>query len=222
MSNVYDRQSEVSGWAHDNYGWPDGVKFILLDPMLGRVVLPADLAKEPPRITYHYGFSHDIGGGEYNRIASLAGLAADESTPVPSALQDIHLSGAGGSQVLPVLPTTRPGTGLIEITDSGRYRLQDGKSRILGVGEGNLEIRAVDGRRPLVVLAPGGSQGTIEITGGENSSLTLNGLLLAETQITVTGKLGHLYLRHCTLLPGLKTDHGGMATSRRLTRHHRR
>jgi len=70
----------------------------------------------------------------------------------------------------------------------------------------------VDGRRPLVALAPDESQGTLEITGGENSSITLNGLLLAETQIKVTGKLGHLYLRHCTLLPGLKTDPGGTAT----------
>src|SRR5262249_26860717 len=46
------------------------LKHIAVDPVLGRFAFPPDqdqLPKKGVRVTYHYGFSADIGGGEYSR-----------------------------------------------------------------------------------------------------------------------------------------------------------
>jgi hypothetical protein len=44
---------------------------IAVDPVLGRLAFPpGELPKKGIRVTYHYGFSADIGGGEYSRPIS--------------------------------------------------------------------------------------------------------------------------------------------------------
>src|SRR5436309_5285642 len=57
--------ADLSGWQ---YAPP--LKHIAVDPVLGRFAFPLDqdqLPKKGVRVTYHYGFSADIGGGEYSR-----------------------------------------------------------------------------------------------------------------------------------------------------------
>ncbi|HEY9606519.1 MAG TPA: hypothetical protein V6C85_33230, partial [Allocoleopsis sp.] len=44
---------------------------IAVDPELGRFVFPPrQLPRNPVSVSYHYGFSADLGGGEYNRLLS--------------------------------------------------------------------------------------------------------------------------------------------------------
>src|SRR5262249_17526127 len=52
-----------------------------IDPDLGRIALPAaPPAAQPLRVTYHYGASAEIGGGEYSRTSSFK--ASDEAVVV--------------------------------------------------------------------------------------------------------------------------------------------
>jgi hypothetical protein len=55
--------TDLSDWS---YYRPKG-EMVAVDPVLGRIVFPH---RKPPgevRVTYHYGFSADLGGGEYRR-----------------------------------------------------------------------------------------------------------------------------------------------------------
>lgn len=55
--------ADLSDW--DRYRpLPDTVA---VDPVLGRMVFPRRNSPRSVRVTYHYGFSADIGGGEYDR-----------------------------------------------------------------------------------------------------------------------------------------------------------
>ena len=55
---------------------------IAIDPVLGRIVFPSDLGA-PPLVTFHYGFSANMGGGEYNRSALIRRTVEARSTKRP-------------------------------------------------------------------------------------------------------------------------------------------
>src|SRR5205814_772369 len=55
--------ADLSGWAYV----PTGVR-VAIDPVLGRIAFAARRAPlEGVWVSYHYGFSADLGGGEYDR-----------------------------------------------------------------------------------------------------------------------------------------------------------
>jgi hypothetical protein len=62
--------SDVGGgnWAHQ----PPAGK-IAIDPILGRIAF-GSAQTAPPLVTFYYGFSADLGGGEYEREASFVAL----------------------------------------------------------------------------------------------------------------------------------------------------
>ena len=121
-----------ANWAHT----PRAAGRVAIDPVLGRVAFGDDQTV-PPRVNFHYGFSADLGGGEYNRAATFAGIVGPPqlvSTLDPAAHQTID---AGLAALL-------AGSGTVEIGDSGRYTaLAD-----LTVDSRSLEIRAANGRGP--------------------------------------------------------------------------
>lgn len=160
---------------------------IAIDPVLGRIAFPADPGKIA-LVTFHYGFSADAGGGEYEREASLD-LALQPVQPVtmPDRIQTAlsGLSAAGGA-------------GVVEVRDSGRYAEALGAS----VGaHGRIELRAANESRPAFAL-----DGEMTIDGAAESECTLNGLLIIGGPIRVSGQLRRLRLRHCTLVPGSARD----------------
>ncbi|MCI5159067.1 MAG: hypothetical protein D3906_11665, partial [Candidatus Electrothrix sp. AUS1_2] len=56
--------ADLSGWQ---YAPPNGK--VAVDPVLGRIAFPArQFPKNGVRVSWQYGFSMDIGGGEYERI----------------------------------------------------------------------------------------------------------------------------------------------------------
>jgi hypothetical protein len=168
---------DLSGWIHT----PPAGK-VAIDPVLGRIAF-ADAQTEPPLVTLHYGFSDDMGGGEYDRAASVdTELTPVEEVPAPHAtIQDgLNTVAAGG---------------VVQISNSGRYN----ETLAISVNAGErIELRAVNERRPTLVLG-----GDLLINGAADSQVTLNGLLIAGGAIRVNGALRTLRLRHCTLLPSL-------------------
>lgn len=165
---------------------------IAIDPVLGRIAFPAN---EPPpekvHVTYHYGFSAEMGGGQYGR-ASTFSRGLGRVIKVPSDKKTIQeaineLNGSGG---------------VVEIEDN-EYYVEN--PIIKAPAEAKLELRAADKRRPILVL---GNEMTI--IGGKNAEVTINGLLFSGGLLTVPlkdsnnieNKLRLLQLKHCTLLPG--------------------
>jgi hypothetical protein len=174
--------SDVGGgaWAHTP---PPGR--IAIDPVLGRIFC-GDPQTEPPRVTFHYGFSADMGGGEYERAPTLSPEQTNiVRVPSPHATMQAALNAVTAG-------------GVAEITDTGRY--VETLSIAVDAGAG-LELRAANNHRPAMIL---GSD--LDITGGAQSEVTINGLLIAGGALRVVSAPGNqlrrLRLRHCTLVPG--------------------
>jgi hypothetical protein len=181
-----------------------------IDPELGRLMLPANLgAIEGVLVSYQYGFSADLGGGEYNRATTLGACEVPGIPPPPLTRVD---RSAGNLQA--ALDAVQAG-GVVEIADSATYK----GSLALTVDPGAcVELRAADGARPLLVLAGGGGEPSgLTISGGEGAEVTLNGLVLSTGALRVPGGGGNtlrrLTLRHCTLVPGLSLEPSGSPQS---------
>src|SRR6266566_3723381 len=177
--NVCDLSDAGGAWAHT-----PPVGRIAVDPVLGRIFY-GDAQAAPPRVTFHYGFSADMGGGEYDRAAAFdATVRPIETVPAPhAAIQD----------ALNAVPTG----GVVEVIDSGRYT--ETPAVVLNANA-RIELRAANEHRPTIILSS-----TLDISGGEQSEVTLNGLQIASNALRVRSGSGNqlrrLRLRHCTLAP---------------------
>jgi hypothetical protein len=187
LSDRFDAQGPVLGpdgqpvWAHTP------VTRIAIDPELGRIAFPAD-PKRAVLVTWHYGFSVDTGGGEYER-----GETFDrELSPV------VAVSAPGPMQTA---LDSLSGAGVVELRDSSRYTET---LSIKAAAASRLEVRASNGHRPSIVLG-----GELHIDGGADAEVTLNGLFILGGPIRVSGALKRLTIRHCTLVPGSVRDAGG-------------
>ena len=179
LSDVVDGGGAVIGWAHT----PPPAGTVAIDPRLGRCAFPDD-QPAPPLVSFHYGFSADMSGGEYDRSASLGaidGATVRVSQQDPLALQTV----ADGLAAL-------AGSGTVEIDDSGRYE----ETPALVVDGRQVELRSANKKRAALILS-----GDLLIQGDDEGELTLNGLLIVGGLLRVQG-LRRLRLRHCTLLPG--------------------
>lgn len=181
----------------------------LVDPELGRLVFTP--GHEPPSgtqvlVSYHYGFSSDVGGGSYERHAELPAREGFSHYPVH---QDAGPE-AGLRQRLTQWLAEQPNTpgAVIELRDSAIHAL-DPTTLDLVVPEGkHLELRAANRQRPVVALS-----GDLRVTLGRHASLTLNGLWLHGGDVVVSAAPEgptSVSLIHCTLVP--ETD--GLAGSR--------
>lgn len=151
---------------------------VAVDPVLGRIAFPADQT-DTVLVTFHYGFSDNMGGGEYTRLRG----AETEGQPVVQA----------GTSISAALAQLGTGSGVVEVPNSGRYV----EAVAIDATNRFVEIRAGDKRRPTLQLT-----GDLTITGGENDQVVLDGLLITGGKVVVSGTLGRLTLRHCTLVPG--------------------
>jgi hypothetical protein len=180
-----------TGWAYSP------TNTVLVDPVLGRLSLPATLTvngqavdMKDPVVTFHYGFSAEMGGGPYARAKTLS----DDISPIVAVTSPGTIPAALGSL---------SGSGVVEVKDNARYTTTFGINAPPGA---RIELRAADGRRPTVALAS-----EIVINLAEDSEVTLNGLLLvgATIRVPASAKGGTLRLRHCTLVPGIALNVDG-------------
>jgi len=178
---------------------------IAIDPVLGRIAFPQD---EPANVlvTFHYGFSAAMGGGEYSRRRASDArrtVLDDQGEPVALVVNRVVNSYFTDAVPPPVTFTTiadalahlDPRGGTVEIINSGRYA----ETLAIDATGKVVTLRAGDKHRPTVVLG-----GDLVITGGANDEVVLDGLLIAGGTLIVNGALGRLALRHCTLVPGIR------------------
>jgi hypothetical protein len=193
---VCDLSGPDGAWT--NLPGPDGLPAV--DPQLGRLALPP--TGVPPVVTAssYYGFSADMGGGEYPRSETFTASPAQAVLRVP-----------GDYATLSAALAALGGAGVVEITDSGIHAEPAGL--VLAIqASGHVELRAADGCRPTIILG-----GEFSITGGASSTLDLNGLLFAyappaggapvpsaliHVPDMAGNELSRVTLTHCTLVPG--------------------
>lgn len=198
--------------------------YIAVDPVLGRIAFPSrELPKKGLWVSYHYGFSADIGGGEYNRPLSQPAdyaLYRVVENPKVSEREFERINDA-----LDQWETDQPANAVIEIANSGVYveqiniRLKQNQS---------LQLRAANRTRPVIRLLDWQTdrpdslwvQGTAndqltsdekdaeseetkpEVQEGPGGRIILDGLLITGRGVQLEGKLDNVTIRHCTLVPG--------------------
>lgn len=170
---------------------------IALDPETGRIALGPDLIADLPDlwVNFHYGFSADIGAGEYERGGQFdTELSVIETVANPQTIQSAL--------------DNLVGEGVVEVTNTGRYT----ETLAINVNaSARVEVRAANEHRPVVLL-----DDELLITGGEDSTVTLDGLVIAGGRLRVPevdNGLRLLRLRHCALVPGINIDQTGEPTN---------
>jgi hypothetical protein len=157
-------------------------------------------------VSYHYAFSDDLGGGEYPRTTATPATAGiyrvgpgQPFERIVQAFERWRQDVAGGG----------PREAVIEITDSGAY--QEQLDFALEPGD-RLEVRAADGRRPVLRLLDWYSNrpDSLQIRAQPREAdderppprMVLDGLLIAGRGVSVSGPVGAVTIRHSTLVPG--------------------
>ncbi len=189
--HVCNLSGDDTSWAH----LPARDEKIAIDPVLGRIAFPAGSTPQNVRVSFYYGFSMPMGGGEYERRSSFV-LSGDVTTVSQGVILQNALAGAQSG-------------GLVEIGDSGRYAQESLSITVESSKE--VEVRATNEHRPTIVLG-----GEWTITLGSNSELTLNGLLITGGALRINGAGDGprtLRLRHCTLVPGVSLARNGEPVS---------
>ncbi len=219
--------SDASGgqWAHDA---PTGK--IAIDPQLGRIAF-SSAPSGRVEASFAYGFGGDLGGGPYDRRASLT-TAMENVTWQMGVLADAT---AAQTELVATLTAAvkewnkqAPGTrGLIVIMDNSTYsenlttiatriRIPQGSHLTIAAAGWPEETRDAPPpptARVIGHLAPDGLRahlkGKIEVLGtapaGSPSpgKLVINGVLIEGALSVMEGNLGGLELTHCTLVPGI-------------------
>ncbi|NOZ51812.1 MAG: hypothetical protein GXP08_01520 [Gammaproteobacteria bacterium] len=168
---------------------------VAVDPQLGRIAFPPGKApKKGVWVSYHYGFSADIGGGEYKRMLSQ---------PEQFSLYTVG-EGAEFQRIADALrqwQEQKPQHAVIEITHSSVYveqiniELQQNQT---------LQLRAANHTRPVIRLLDWQTDrpDSLWVTGEKGSRFTLDGLLVTGRGFQVEGELDSVLIRHTTLVPG--------------------
>jgi hypothetical protein len=232
--------ADLTGWK---YRPP--LNHIALDPVLGRIVFPpSQLPRRDPgrdtrrlrgvRVSYHYGFSAHMGGGEYDRPlrqpANAELIRIGNVTEFSNAL-------ARWKAEDPEFEN-QPMDAVIEIFRSGVYVLP---FDITLKANHSLQIRAANRAWPVIRLLDYQAEfpDSLRVTVGPGSRFTLDGLLITGRPVHVQGDeamlaeieskrskdiqtspmsaevpsaeqdstcFTEIALRHCTLVPGWGLD----------------
>ena len=192
------RICNLAGWVHE-----PAAGEVAIDPELGRIAFAdGEGPDESVTVTYHHGFSADVGGGQYERAASFAEVEGAVELAV-GAGQAFATVGAALADWAALGPD-RPGA-VITVHDSATYE----ETPAVQVPAGRrLELRAANEQRPTLRLG-----GELVVDGGDGSAFDLDGLVVEGGALRATGTLDRLRLRHVTLVPGLSLGEDGTPAS---------
>lgn len=189
LSDVKDKTGKITGWAHLP---ADGSGVVAVDPVLGRLVFADKSFSAPlkPLVSFHYGFTIGIGGGEYERgdpVQSSAPKEVRGGAGLQSALNEVK---AGGT---------------VAVHDSRRYE----ETPAITVDAGKTVVmRAINGKRPLLM-----TKGDIALNLGAEATLVIDGWIIEGGALTMAAfpdtQPRKLILRDCTIVPGPRTQSDG-------------
>lgn len=189
--------ANLSGWRYRPIG-----DQVAVDPELGRIMFaPGDVRKQAVWVSYSYGFSADMGGGEYSRpirqptdaVIYRVGQQPVSSGPAP---QFTRLGDA-----LARWRSDAPVNAVIEIVDSGVYTepiaVELAKNQ-------SLQLRAANGKRPVLRLLDWQTSypDSLSISGKGPSWFVLDGVIVTGRGMQVSGDVSGVAIRHSTLVPG--------------------
>lgn len=185
------RAADLSDWQ----AYRPRRNMIAVDPLLGRILFsPEQPPKDGVTVSYHYGFSADMGDGEYTRSVSEPAGATVFLVGPEAQFKSIKAA-------LDEWKRTAPKDAVIEIAASGVYV----EPLIIDLPAGtSLQLRAASGVRPVIRLIDWqtSKSDALLINGAAQSRMTLDGLLITGRAVRATGALSSLMIRHCTLVPG--------------------
>jgi len=173
---------------------------VAVDPVLGRIAFPPKQApKNGVWVSYHYGFSADIGGGKYDRTLSQ---------PAESELYRVSQGGPFdtlGKALQKWREKDKPHA-VIEIDDSRVY-VEPVNIEFSGQRE-SLQLRAANGSRPVIRLLDWQTNkpDALTVNGPTGSRFTLDGLMITGRSVQLGGDLKKATIRHSTLVPGWELD----------------
>lgn len=201
--------ADLSGWAYR----PQGAQ-VAVDPQLGRLALSDEHADTDVWVSYYYGFSADVGGGEYERELLPPGprRRVYRVSQQSDATGDVYRSITGALNAWDGDRRLHPDA-IIEIDDSEAYTEQ--LDITLELGE-RLEIRAAVGARPVIRLydqhvSQGDALTVTGVRGHDDAKnlphFTIDGLLVTGRGLQIRDGLDEVTIRHCTLVPGWAIGH---------------
>jgi len=213
----------------DWHGYPAPPGKVLVDPVLGRLVFAQRQAPKRVAVSYRYGFSADLGGGEYRRpVSQPAGARlyrVRQRDTGPEEFRTIRQAHARWHRDKQGAP--HPLAAVIEVADSGVY--EERFVFDLDPGE-SLQLRAAPLTRPVLRLLDYrvDQPDPFSVSGGPASRFVLEGFLVTGRGIQVSGPqdgsgggpaadgadgaaaepggLCDVTIRHCTLVPGWDLD----------------
>jgi hypothetical protein len=199
--------ADLSDWKR--YRAPQGK--LAIDPVLGRMLFNPGQAPDGVWVSYYYGFSADLGGGEYARPI----LHPFEPEAPVDYKEQFAFYRVGEREALKAIEeaverwkevrASRPHA-VIEIADSGVYTEQ--LNLELNAGE-SLQIRAASRKRPTIYLIDRRKNrpDSLKVKSKTGGCFSLDGLLIAGRGVHVGGKVAEVNIRHCTLVPGWDLEH---------------
>lgn len=195
ICDLSDDPAAPGTWAHQP-GAAD--THVAVDPVLGRVAFPGAPGPDETRLaTFHYGSALAVGGGGYDRAASL--------DPVPTVVPV-----SGGDPPGPALASVAGG-GAVDIVDNHTYGAPatiTATSPAAGAPDRAVVLRSVNRRRPLLTR---GDQ--VRLAMEPDTTIVIDGLVIAGAPLVIEESADvaarRLVLRHCTLVPGMTRNSDG-------------
>lgn len=175
----------------DWHNLPNVTDKVFIDPELGRISFPDGFIPAPGdgnvRVSCNYGFGIHTGGGTYDRKTVKANASSLTVLNVPSEHGTIQAAvNAIGTE-----------GGIVEIEDNVTYKETLSIDPDAGA---EIIIRGKDGKRPALI-------GDITISGGSNTRIELNGILIDGTvKVEAASQLGELKLSHVTIKPEISAN----------------
>ena len=184
---------------------------VLVDPERGRIIFPpGQLPKKGIKVSYYYGFSSDIGGGEYlrqltqpelftlYRVRKTPRQSGDKTFPtIQEALSqwrtdkekqqaDSQQEKSADQQGQPDEAALRLQNAVIEIADSDVYTEREALIIALQKNE-SLQLRAANRTRPVIrMLDYTEGMDALNVSGKQGSRFTLDGLTVMGRGILIS------------------------------------
>jgi len=204
--------ADLSDWAYSPHG-----DDVAVDPVLGRIVFsPRTAPDSGVWVNYSYAFSDRVGGGEYERpMQPVDGRPVYQVGPDEGQHHSLRDAVAHWQRDKEDSPANK--RAIIEIHGSGVY---EEPIEIDLAPADRLELRSAQASRPVIRLLnwysnrPDSMKIRGELLTDDNypdglddaPRLLLDGLLITGRSVRVTGLVGRVTIRHCTLVPGWSID----------------